>query len=287
MSTNLSEGSFALHGLTTHYLQAGSNDRPLLVLLHEGAFGASAEASWGPLIPSLAGRYRVVAPDLFGYGASSKVVQFDAPPYDLRLHQVLALLDHLGLGDAPMHLVGNSFGGAMAFRAATTSWIAPRLRSVVSFGGTGGPGRTAEGMERLGRFDGTADDMAQLVRFANGDFPGLDAQVAVRMTGASAGNYRAVLSPMMPAPFPAPPAHDPYPGSLAGTAIPIVAVAGADDPFVDPGWGHVITQHAPLGRVVDIAGRHSPNVVDPEATAQLILSILRENEELLATQHRA
>ncbi|MBN9153251.1 MAG: alpha/beta hydrolase [Microbacterium sp.] len=281
MTAQYSHDTLTTHGLVTHYLHAGAEDAPLLVLLHEGAFGASAAASWGPLIPLLAEEYRVIAPDLYGYGASSKVVQFDAAPYDLRLHQVGALLDHLGAQDARVHLVGNSFGGAMALRAALTEWFAPRLRSVVSFGGTGGPYRTADGLARLGRFDGTAEDMEELVRFANGDFPGLAEQVASRMAGASAGNYRAILSPMMPAPFAAAPPADAYPETLAATGIPVVAVAGTDDPFVEPGWAQRVTAHAPLGRAVVVDGGHSPNVVDPAGTARLILAVLRENEELL------
>lgn len=282
MTTKYSQSTLATNGLVTHYLHGGAADAPLLVLLHEGAFGASAEASWGPLIPILAEEYRVIAPDLYGYGRSSKVVQFDASPYSLRLHQLSGLLDDLGLADAPAHLVGNSFGGAMALRAVTTDWFAGRVRSVVSFGGTGGPYRTAEGMDRLGRFDGTPEDMARLVQFANGDFPGLDEQVAIRMAGVSAGNYRAILSPMMPAPFSAAPAPDAYPENLAQTTVPVVAIAGSDDPFVEPGWAHNITQHAPLGRALVVDGRHSPNVVDPGETARLILNVLRENEELLA-----
>lgn len=287
MTAHYAQSTFTANGLETHYLHAGADDAPLLVLLHEGAFGASAEASWGPLIPILAEEYRVIAPDLYGYGASSKVVQFDASPYALRLHQLSALLDDRGLADAPAHLVGNSFGGAMAMRAVTTEWFAPRVRSVVSFGGTGGPFRTAEGMDHLGRFDGTPADMARLVRFANGDFPGLDEHVAIRMAGASAGNYRAILSPMMPAPFTPAPASDAYPESLAETSVPIVAVEGSDDPFVEQGWAQKIAQHAPLGRALVIDGGHSPNVKDPSATARLILGVLRENEQALTRASRA
>lgn len=282
MTARFETSRLSHNGLVTTYLHTGRHDAPVLVLVHEGAFGASAQASWGPLIPTLAAHYRVVAPDLFGYGASSKVVQFDAPPYDLRLHQIAALLDELGLSRAPAHIVGNSFGGALALRGVTTDWFAPRVRSVISFGGTGGPYRTAEGMNHLGRFDGTAQDMARLVRFANGEFAGFDDQVAIRMAGASAANYRSILAPMMPAPFAASPAADRYPETLATTAVPVVAVAGADDPFVEPGWAKHITRHAPLGRAVEIEGGHSPNVVDPQGTAQLILTILRENEEILA-----
>lgn len=282
MTTQPSQGTIEANGLVTSFLVAGDEGAPPLVLLHEGAFGASAQASWGALMPPLAPHYRVVAPDLYGYGGSSKMVQFDVAPYDFRLRQVGALLDALGLQGTRAHFVGNSFGGAMAMRATTLDWFSGRLRSVISFGGTGGPHRTAAGMAELAHFDGTAEDMRRLVRFSNGEFAGAEEQVALRMQGATAGNYRAILAPLMPAPFPAPAVADDYPATLAGTSIPIVAVEGTDDPFVEPGWAHEVTRHAPLGRAVVLEGGHSPNVVDPVGTAQLILDILRENERLLA-----
>ncbi len=282
MSAPYAHETFTANGLVTHYLQAGEPSAPLLVLLHEGAFGANAEASWGPLIPLLAARYRVIAPDLYGYGSSSKVVQFDAPPWELRLRQLAALLDALGLEGRPAHLVGNSFGGGIALRAATLDWFSWRLSSVVSFGGTGGGYRTAAGMAELGRFDGTREDMERLVRFANGDFAGFDGQVEARMAGLSAGHYRAVASGTMPTPFDVPPGADGYPEMLADTRVPFVAITGKDDPLVEPVWAEEISQHAPLGRAIVIDGGHSENVVDPVGTAHLLLGVLQENEELLA-----
>jgi len=284
MTEHFTHGTLTTNGLLTHYLEAGEPGAPLVVLLHEGAFGASAVGSWAHVIPVLAERYHVIAPDLYGYGSSSKMIQFDVPPYEFRLRQVAALLDALGLGATRAHVIGNSFGGAMALRATTLDWFSWRLNSVVSFGGTGGPYRAAAGLDRLGRFDGTVEDMEDLVRFANGEFDGFAEQVAVRMEGATAGNYRSVMAPLMPAPFAAAPPADPYPEMLADTTVPLVAIAGKDDPFVEPGWAEKIAVHAPLGRALLIDGGHSPNVADPVGTAQLILDVLRENEDLLATQ---
>src|SRR5690606_36583633 len=59
-------------GLETSWLEAGVG--PPLVLLHGGEFGASAELGWETVIPALAERFRVIAPDVLGFGYSAKVV---------------------------------------------------------------------------------------------------------------------------------------------------------------------------------------------------------------------
>ena len=58
-------------GLTVFYREAGAADAPTLVLLHGFP---SASHQFRELIPLLAGRFRVVAPDLPGFGKS------DMPP---------------------------------------------------------------------------------------------------------------------------------------------------------------------------------------------------------------
>ena len=60
-------------GFRTRYLEAGPAQRadvPTVLLVHDGAFGADAGVTWSRLIPMLSTRYRVVAPDLLGYGGS-------------------------------------------------------------------------------------------------------------------------------------------------------------------------------------------------------------------------
>ena len=56
-----------LHGHRVSYRAAGSG--PLLVLIH-GIAGSSA--TWEEVLPRLAERYTVVAPDLLGHGSSAK-----------------------------------------------------------------------------------------------------------------------------------------------------------------------------------------------------------------------
>ena len=56
-------------GLLTSYLEAGNGDP--VILLHGGEFGAEAEIGWEQTIMALAARYRVLAPDMLGFGQSA------------------------------------------------------------------------------------------------------------------------------------------------------------------------------------------------------------------------
>jgi len=83
-----------------------------VVLLHSSL---SSGAQWRALSARLGERYRVVAPDLIGYGMAAGWSGHG--PFHLRdeaapIHE---LLDRIG---APVHLVGHSYGGAVALHIA-------------------------------------------------------------------------------------------------------------------------------------------------------------------------
>ena len=93
--------------------EAGAGDP--VVLLHGGGAGATGASNYARNIDTLAGRFRVIVPDMPGYGRSSKDIDHDDPFGDLA-SAIRGLLDELGLDQA--HLVGNSYGGAAALRLA-------------------------------------------------------------------------------------------------------------------------------------------------------------------------
>ena len=96
-----------------------------VVCLHSSA---ASSAQWRPLMDALADRYRVLAVDLYGSGKSP--VWPDARP--LALADEVAHIDAVIAGaGAPVHLVGHSYGAAVAMAAAVTD--PARIESMVLF----------------------------------------------------------------------------------------------------------------------------------------------------------
>lgn len=92
-------------GIDTFYLEAGEG--PTVILLH--GLGAT-NASLLPTIMELARDHHVIAPDLPGFGASSKPIRsYDAEFFANWLSE---FMDRLGVARA--HVVGNSMGGRIA-----------------------------------------------------------------------------------------------------------------------------------------------------------------------------
>lgn len=86
-----------------------------VVLLHGGGPGATGVSNYARNIDALAQRFRVIVPDMPGYGQSSTDLDFSDPFGDLAT-AIRGLLDELRVDRA--HLVGNSYGGAAALRLA-------------------------------------------------------------------------------------------------------------------------------------------------------------------------
>jgi abhydrolase domain-containing protein 6 len=93
-------------GRTFHYLEGGRGAP--VVMVH--GFGESSD-HWAPMARSLTGRFRVVVPDLPGFGRTRASVseRFELP---LQAGRLRALLGALGIHR--YHLVANSMGGNIA-----------------------------------------------------------------------------------------------------------------------------------------------------------------------------
>ena len=98
-----------LHGHDVAYRTAG--DGPVVLLVH-GMAGSSA--TWRHVLPALAARFTVVAPDLLGHGESAK----PRTEYSLGAH-ANGLRDLLNaLGHERATCVGQSFGGGVVMQMA-------------------------------------------------------------------------------------------------------------------------------------------------------------------------
>jgi pimeloyl-ACP methyl ester carboxylesterase len=124
MSTQIESRFVEANGLTHHYLTAGSGS---LVLLCHGF--PELSWSWRHQIPALAAAgYKVVAPDMRGYGQTKGPADPAAYTNTDVLGDMVALLD--ALGEKQAVIVGHDWGSPIAWLAAT---LRPdRFRAVAS-----------------------------------------------------------------------------------------------------------------------------------------------------------
>jgi 4,5:9,10-diseco-3-hydroxy-5,9,17-trioxoandrosta-1(10),2-diene-4-oate hydrolase len=97
-----------------HVIEAGAG--PAVVFIHGSGPGANAYSNFSLNYTTIAAAgYRVVLPDLIGFGYSSKPVGIDYT-LDLFVTTCVELLDALDIKECV--LVGNSLGGAVALKIA-------------------------------------------------------------------------------------------------------------------------------------------------------------------------
>ena len=96
------------------YFDNEERDAPTLLLLHSSG---ATHRQWRQLIAQLGRGWRILAPDLFGYGdtpmperlsSRRSIVQDELNLLGALLHQV----------DGPVHVIGHSYGGAVALELA-------------------------------------------------------------------------------------------------------------------------------------------------------------------------
>lgn len=114
--------SIDVSGSRVVYLDQGAG-APVVLLHSSGASGAQ----WRALAGRLSGRYRVLAPDLYGYGDTAPWPGRGAFSLAREAEIALAMLE---LAEEPAHLVGHSYGGAVALHVARLH--GHRLRSLVA-----------------------------------------------------------------------------------------------------------------------------------------------------------
>lgn len=115
ISSRVEHHQTEIDGLNTFYRAAGNPANPVIVLLH--GFPSSSHM-FRDLIPLLAERFRVIAPDYigFGYSAAPTVETFEYSFDNLSAH-VRALLDSIGVTDAIYYM--QDYGGPIGLRLAT------------------------------------------------------------------------------------------------------------------------------------------------------------------------
>jgi len=132
-----------LHGHTIGFQAAGSG--PVLVLLH--GITSTAEA-WREVMPRLAERYTVIAPDMIGHGRSAKPRgDYSLGAYAAGVRDLLAVL-----GFEKGTVVGHSFGGGIAMQF---SYLFPEYVERMALISSGGLGREVHPLLRAATLPGS------------------------------------------------------------------------------------------------------------------------------------
>ncbi|HZG52915.1 MAG TPA: alpha/beta fold hydrolase [Pyrinomonadaceae bacterium] len=131
-----------VEGVRVHYQEAGDEGAPALLLIH--GFCASNFVWNEALVPLAEAGFRVVAPDLVGFGFSGKPGSGEYT-IEAQARILVGLLDALGIERAT--LVGSSYGGAVAAVCALDA--ASRVERLVLVGAVSNDEITRRPMLRL------------------------------------------------------------------------------------------------------------------------------------------
>lgn len=259
-----------INGATLSWREAGAGT-DVLVLLHGFPFSS---ASWRPQLEFPPAGWRVIAPDMRGFGGSGPLpgnrLSMDAIAQD-----VIALLQHLGVSRAVIG--GLSMGGYVAFAVMRR---APQLACGLILSDTRATADTAEGKQ--GRVKnakhvhahGTAaliDAMVPRLLSASTreQLPHVEQELRAIMAGAAAPAVIAALLGMAERPDSTP--------QLRSINVPVQIIVGEHDEITPPGDARLLARAIPGARmeIIPNAG-HLPNLEQPAAFNRVVESFLED-----------
>ncbi|WP_374945493.1 alpha/beta fold hydrolase [Agreia sp.] len=186
--------SIVVGGVDTNYHDVGEG--PVLLMLHGSGPGVSAWANWRGVIPDLATRFRVIAPDLLGFGRTR--------PSAEQTYDISSWMDHLhgfidALGLEQLSVVGNSFGGGLALRVAISRPDA--VTRLVVMGSVGVPSTITPGLEAVWGFTPSFENMRRLLDiFAFDSSRATDELAKLRLAAATRSGVHEAYAQMFRAP---------------------------------------------------------------------------------------
>ncbi|GAA1985760.1 alpha/beta fold hydrolase [Isoptericola halotolerans] len=239
-----------------------------VLLVHAGV---ADRRMWEPLVPALSHAFRVVRPDLRGFGDTPLPGGEYADADDLA-----TLLDHLDVADAVV--VGSSFGGRVALELAATH--PGRVRELVllnpDLDGVA-PTETAEAFDAAEDRLLEADDLEGAVRLNVATWLGPDADLSVR-EALAAMQRRAFDIQLAADASDDPPEPRRAAVDLEAVVVPTVVVTGAHDMDHFRHLAAYAAEHIGGAELVELdwAG-HLPALERPDAVRALLLDVLRDD----------
>lgn len=265
-------------GFRTRYFALGPADGEPVLLLHGAEFGGSASFSWPLLAPALAqAGYRVLAPDMVGFGGTEKVFNFSDRD-GFRVRHIRAFLDVLGTG--PVHVMGNSFGGSITLTVAAADEPAWPIRSIVAVSG-GGFAPDNDARKVLTHYDGSREGMRAILKvlFWNEQWWSDEDYLEARWQETlQPGAWEAVAA----ARFARPGLSRGF-GSArrdpANIRVPVLITGGREDLLREPGCWEDLHARIPGSALhVFSPARHCPHLEHPDMFAALAIDFLHRQD---------
>lgn len=181
-------------GFKTNYHDVGEGYP--LVLLHGSGPGVTAWANWNKLFPLLKEDFRILAPDLVGFGFTERP---ENPVYSMNnwVEQTINFFDALGIRKA--NLVGNSFGGALALTMAIK--YPERVNKLVLMGSMGVSFPITYGLDRVWGYTPSAANMEELLELFTYDHSFATPElIKTRYESSMQPGFQESFSAMFPAP---------------------------------------------------------------------------------------
>ncbi|MDD3380185.1 MAG: alpha/beta hydrolase [Rugosibacter sp.] len=186
--------SIVANGLATNYHDVGSGDPVLMI--HGSGPGVTAFANWRLSMPVLAKNFRVIAPDMAGFGYTER------PPgakYTMQnwVSHALGLLDALKIERA--HVVGNSFGGGLALAMAIRA--PERVNRMVLMGSAGTSFKLTQGLDDVWGYTPSFENMRKIMDIFAFDRNLVSDELAkLRYEASIRPGYQESFASMFPAP---------------------------------------------------------------------------------------
>jgi 2-hydroxymuconate-semialdehyde hydrolase len=143
-------------GLKTNYLEAGQGDP--VILIHGSGPGVTAYANWRFTIEPLAQKYRVLAPDIAGFGYTERKSD-QQYSLDFWVKHLTEWMDAVGVKKA--RFIGNSFGGSLTL--AIASRYPERVESFVLMGAAGVEFELTPELDAIWGYEPSIENMRKIV----------------------------------------------------------------------------------------------------------------------------
>jgi pimeloyl-ACP methyl ester carboxylesterase len=219
------------------------------------------------LVPLTDAGHRVLAYDQRGQHESSGGHQPDAYGLDGLARDLLATIESLGEG--PVHVVGHSFGGLVARRAAIEQPAAFRSLTLLDSGPGALPGPRAERIE-VGRPLLVEGGHAAVWPYLADET--LPPEIAEFVERRFHGNAAEGLLVMGDALLDEPDRTE----ALARTGISLLVAHGDDDDAWPPDLQAAMAERLRARHRVIAGARHSPNIEQPQKVARVLLEFWAE-----------